>query len=149
MLKHVTLFPLWRAPGASTVQRVAGPAVGVLGSLALVLAAVGIYGVIAYTTRLRTQEIGIRVALGAQRADVLRLILREGAIVTAAGSLVGTGAALLLMRLMSSLLFGVNAADPATFVGIPVLLVGVIFVACYLPARRAMRVDPLVALRYQ
>jgi predicted permease len=138
-----------RIQAASTIQRVAGPAVGVLGALALVLAAVGIYGVIAYTTRLRTQEIGIRVALGAQRSDVMRLILREGAIVTFAGLLLGSGAALLLMRLLSSLLFGVSAADPATFLGIPLLLAAVIFIACYLPARRAMRVDPVIALRYE
>ena len=137
-----------RIEAASTVQRVAGPASGVLGLLALILAAVGIYGVIAYTTSLRTQEIGIRVALGAQRADVLRLILREGAIVTAVGLLLGTAAAFLLMRVASSLLFGVSAADPATFLGIPLLLAAVIFVACYLPARRAMRVDPMASLRY-
>jgi putative ABC transport system permease protein len=89
------------------------------------------------------------VALGAQRRDVLRLILREGAAVTLIGIVVGTGAAFALMRLASSLLFGVSWADPATFVVVPVLLAGVIFVACYLPARRAMRVDPMVALRYQ
>jgi predicted permease len=138
-----------RIQAASTIQRVAGPAAGVLGMLALILASVGIYGVIAYTTRLKTQEIGVRVALGAQRADVLRLILRDGAKVTLAGLILGASSALVLMRLMSSILFGVSSADPATFVGIPLLLAGVIFVACYLPARRAMRVDPLVALRYE
>jgi predicted permease len=138
-----------RIQAASTVQRVAGPAAGVLGLLALVLAAVGIYGVIAYTTSLRTHEIGIRMALGAQRADVLRLILRDGAIVTCVGLIVGAAAALLLMRLASKLLFGVTAADPATFIGVPLLLAGVIFIACYVPARRAIQLNPIAALRHE
>ncbi|HKV25237.1 MAG TPA: ABC transporter permease [Candidatus Acidoferrum sp.] len=138
-----------RIQAASTIQLVAAPASGVLGLLALILAAVGIYGVIAYTTSLRTQEIGIRMALGAQRSDVLRLILRDGLIVTSAGILLGCAAALLFMRLASSALFGVSGFDPATFLGIPALLVAVIFVACYLPARRAMRLDPIFALRHQ
>jgi predicted permease len=138
-----------RIQAASTVQRVAGPATGVLGFLALLLAAVGIYGVIGYTTQLRTREIGIRVALGAQRSDVLRLILRDGARVTLAGLVLGAGAAFLLMRAMSSILFGVTAVDPLSFVGIPVVLAAVIIVACYLPSRKAMRVDPMVALRHE
>lgn len=137
-----------RIQAASTVQRVAGPASAVLGLLALILAAVGIYGVIAYTTSLRTQEIGIRIALGAQRGDVLRLILREGAVVTGIGLLLGSTSAFFLMRVASSLLFGVTAADPATFVLIPLLLAAVILLACYVPARRALRSDPLAALRY-
>jgi len=137
-----------RIEAASTVQRVAGPATAVLGLLALILAAVGIYGVIAYTTSLRTQEIGIRIALGAQRRDVLRLILREGAIVTALGLVLGSASAFLLMRVVSSLLFGVSASDPATFLAIPALLAAVILLACYLPARRAIHLDPLAALRH-
>jgi predicted permease len=133
---------------ASTVQRVAGPATAVLGLLALILAAVGVYGVIAYTTSLRTQEIGVRIALGAQHGDILRLVLRGGAMVTIIGLVLGSAGALLLMRLASSLLFGVSASDPATFLLIPTVLGAVILLACYVPARRATRLDPLVALRY-
>jgi predicted permease len=138
-----------RMQAASTVQRVAGPATGALGALALILAAVGIYGVVSFTTQQRTQEIGIRVALGAQRPDVLRLILGEGAKFTVLGVLLGVAGAFVLMRGMSSLLFGVGAGDAATFVLIPVALSGVVLLACYVPARRAMRVDPQVALRQQ
>jgi len=137
-----------RIQAAATVQRVAGPATAVLGLLALILAAVGIYGVIAYTTSLRTQEIGIRIALGAQRRDVLRLILREGAVVTAIGIVLGSASAYLLMRVASTLLFGVSAGDATTFVFVPLLLAAVILVACYVPARRALQHDPLAALRY-
>jgi len=118
-------------------------------ALALALAAIGNYGVISYSTAQRTQEIGIRLALGAQRASVLRLILAAGMRMVLAGVAAGCLLALILARLFSSLLFGVGAADPWTFSGVAALLLLVAFAACYLPARRATRVDPLTALRYE
>jgi putative ABC transport system permease protein len=113
----------------------------------LALASVGIYGVISYLVGQRTQEIGVRVALGAQRGDVLRLIKGHGARMALIGVAIGAGAALGLTRLMASQLFGVSAHDPLTFAGVALLLIMVAVAACYVPARRAMRVDPLVALR--
>ena len=120
---------------------------GIFGALALVLACIGIYGVIAYLTGQRSHEIGIRVALGAQSGDVLALILREGARMAMIGVLIGSVAALGLTRLMKGLLFGVSASDPATFAGVALILIFVALAACAIPARRAMRVDPMAALR--
>jgi putative ABC transport system permease protein len=122
---------------------------GMFAALALLLAAVGIYGVVAYSVAQRTSEIGIRVAMGAQRRDVLRLILIQGGRLILIGVALGLASALAITRAMSSLLFGVSAADPLTFAGVAGLLMGVAFFACYVPARRAMRVDPLIALRYE
>ncbi|MGH9482259.1 MAG: FtsX-like permease family protein, partial [Terriglobales bacterium] len=120
---------------------------GTFAALALVLAAIGIYGVLAYSVARRTHEIGVRVALGAERRQVLRLILGQGVKLAAYGVLIGIAASLILTRLMSSLLFGVSPTDPLTFAGVALLLTVVAMLACYIPARRAMNVDPMVALR--
>ncbi len=117
--------------------------------IALILAAVGIFGVISYSASQRTHEIGIRMALGAQQRSVARLILGHGAKLALLGLSAGTVAALLLTRLMASLLYGVSATDPLTFGSVALVLSGVAMAACYIPARRAMRVDPMVALRHQ
>lgn len=122
---------------------------GVFAMLALGLASIGIYGVISYLVGRRTQEIGIRLALGAERADVLRLIVGEGMKMAAVGLCIGFAAAFALTRLMAGLLFGVSATDPLTFAAVAILLTLVALAACYIPARRAMRVDPIVALRYE
>jgi len=122
---------------------------GLFAALALILAAVGIYGTMAYTVNQRTHEIGIRTALGAHRRDVLRLIMRDGAKIALFGIASGIAGALALTRLMASLLFDVKPTDPATFAGVAILLALVALAACYIPARRAMRVDPMVALRYE
>ena len=122
---------------------------GVFALIALVLSCIGIYGVISYLVGQRTHEIGIRIALGAQRRDVLRLILGQGARMALIGVAVGIAVALGLTRLMSNQLFGISAHDPLTFAGVAILLTLVAIAACYIPARRAMRTDPIVALRYE
>jgi len=122
---------------------------GIFSGLALVLSSVGIYGVISYVVGQRTHEIGIRMALGAQRRDVVRMVLGEGLRVALVGVAVGIVAALGLTHLMAQMIFGVRTVDPITFAGVAVLLTLVALAACYMPARRAMRVDPIVALRYE
>ncbi len=135
--------------GSIATQRLAMILLSVFSALALVLSATGIYGVISYLTGQRTHEIGIRVALGASSADVLRMVLGEGMKLTLIGVAVGVAAALGLTRLMTQFIYGVGASDPVTFTGVAVLLTGVALLACYIPARRAMRVDPMIALRYE
>ena len=122
---------------------------GLFGVLALVLAAAGIFGVISYSVSCRTREIGIRVALGAGHSQVQRLILGDSAKLVALGLVIGIPAALVLGRYLANFLFGVHRADPLTFVGVALLLVFVGLLASYVPARRAMRVDLMVALRYE
>jgi len=121
----------------------------IAGAMALALGMIGIYGVISYTVSQRKREIGIRLALGAQRGDVLQLVLRQGAKTALVGVVMGIGAALGLTELMSSLLFGVSAQDPMTFAVVGGLLLLIALCASYIPARRAMLVDPVIALRYE
>jgi len=136
-----------RAAEVTSRTRFIAVSLGLFAGLALTLAGVGIYGVMAYNVSARTREIGIRVALGARGADVLKLVARQGMRLVLIGIAFGVGAAYALTRLMKTLLFGVSATDPLTFVGIAALLALVALLACYIPARRAAKVDPLVALR--
>ncbi len=120
---------------------------GLFAAAAALLAAVGIYGVMSYAVLRQTREIGVRMALGANPADVLRQVVRQGMSVAAAGAGAGLAAALLLTRLMSGLLYGVAPTDPATYAGVAVLLLAIALCASYVPARRAARIDPMKALR--
>jgi len=128
-------------------RRFAMQVVGLFGVLALVMAAVGIYGVMAYAVTQRTREIGIRLALGASTGSILRWLLNQGMRLTVIGAGVGLLGALAATRLLRGLLFGVSPTDIVTYIGLTLLLAVVALLACYIPARRATRVDPLVALR--
>lgn len=141
MVEHmdVPLFP----------ARAAAMALGGFGALALLLAAVGIFGVMSHSVTQRAPEIGIRIALGADSKEIIRLIVGQGALMVGIGVVIGLGGAVLGTRLLANLLFGVSALDPLTFTGVTALLTATAFVACYLPARRATRVDPLVVLRQE
>jgi predicted permease len=129
--------------------RIGGAFVGAFGVLALVLAAIGVYGVTSYTTNQRTHEIGIRVALGASRADVLRLVLGRGVVLTVLGLGIGLGLSFGVTRFLKVLLLGVGSTDALTFMAVALLLGVVVMVACFIPARRATRVDPVQAIRYE
>jgi ABC-type antimicrobial peptide transport system permease subunit len=128
-------------------QRFAAIMLGAFAVFALILAAVGVYGVISYLVTQGTHDIGVRIALGAQRTNIVRLVVRQGLELAGAGIAIGVAGALLLSRVMASLLFGVSARDVLTFVSVPVLLAMVALAASYLPARRATTVDPMIALR--
>ncbi|HEV2616750.1 MAG TPA: ABC transporter permease [Candidatus Acidoferrales bacterium] len=135
-------FSVWQ-------QEMASSLIGAFGLLAVFLAALGLYGMIAHSVSQRTHEIGIRMALGAQRAQLLRMVIREGMLLALTGVAAGIVGSIALSRVLGNLLFGINASDPATFVVVAALFTVVTFVACYIPARRAMKVDPMVALRYE
>jgi len=128
-------------------RRFALELLGIFASVALLLAAVGIYGVMAYSFSQRTHEVGVRIALGAQRFDILRMAMSEGMRVVVIGLACGIAGAVILTRLFRSMLFNVAPADPLTFVSVAAILASVALLACYIPAQRATRVDPLVALR--
>jgi predicted permease len=151
--KDVPLFSVQamaqRIADQLAADRVVAVLLSVFGASALLLAAIGIYGVVGYAVAQRTHEIGIRIALGADRQDILKLIVGQGMVLIAVGAAIGLALALAATQLLKSLLFGVSATDPLTFVSVVIVLVGVALLACYLPARRAMKVDPLVALRYE
>jgi putative ABC transport system permease protein len=135
--------------GTISAQRVAFILLTVFASIALLLAAIGIYGVTSYSVGQRTHEVGIRTALGARRADVLKLVIGQGMVLAGAGVILGTVAALGLSRLMSSLLYGTPPTDPITFAAVGLGLLGVAALANYIPARRAASISPMVALRYE
>jgi ABC-type antimicrobial peptide transport system permease subunit len=121
--------------------------VGAFGALALLLASVGLYGLMSFSVSRRTRELGIRIALGAQAGGLFRMVLKEGALLVSIGVGIGLTLAVIVTRLLASFLYGISATDGLTFVSIPVILALVAFLACYLPARRATNVDPMMALR--
>jgi putative ABC transport system permease protein len=138
-----------RIGGQLAADRMIAVLLSVFGGAALLLASIGVYGVMGYSVAQRTREIGIRMALGAERIDIVKLIVRQGLSLVLIGTGLGLVIALALTRVLKSLLFGISATDPLTFTVIVTLMMFVGFLACYLPARKATKVDPLVALRYE
>jgi putative ABC transport system permease protein len=135
--------------GALSQRRFSMETVLLFALTALLLAGLGIYGTISYVVGERTREISVRIALGAQRKSILGMVLRKGLELAIAGAMVGFVVALIVSHLMAGLLYGVSPSDPLTFVGLTIVLTAVALAACYIPARRAMRVDPIIALRYE
>jgi ABC-type antimicrobial peptide transport system permease subunit len=131
------------------LPRLAGTLFGIFGIVGLILAAVGLYGVISYSITRRTREIGIRMALGAQIGNVQRLIVRQGMLLAGIAVLIGLPAALAVAKFSASFLYGIHPYDQPTFIAVPLFLAGVALIACYLPARRASRVNPQIALRHE
>jgi len=148
---NMALFSVMTLDSATSISllpvKVAATVAGTLGVLALILGAIGLYGVMSYLVRQRTREIGIRMALGAERGTVVGLVTGHGMRWTGIGLVVGLAASFAVAKLIAGFLYGVGPADPTAFVGIALLLIGTAYVACYIPARRASRIDPLVALR--
>jgi len=138
-----------RVSKASALRRFQTSLFTVFAGVALFLAAIGLYGLMAYLVKQRTHEIGVRMALGAQPGNFLRMVIREGMLLAGAGVAIGTGGALGAGRLLQSLLFEIKPTDPATFVVVATVLLIVALAACWIPARRAMSVDPMVALRHE
>jgi putative ABC transport system permease protein len=137
------------AAQSMTLRRTSTILLGAFAALALLVAAVGLYGVIAHSVVRRTHEIGIRMALGARQSDVLLQVMRQGMTLVLTGEITGCVAALLVMQLVSDVLYGVSPRDPWTFSIVVLAFSAVALIACYIPARRAMRVDPMIALRYE
>jgi putative ABC transport system permease protein len=147
-ITHV--FPLSQVISRSVGQpKMRAILLGLFAGIGLALALLGVYGVVSYTVIRRTREIGIRVALGAQRTNVLRMVLWQGLALGVLGVIIGTAGGMALAKVIATQLFELKATDPATYVGAALLMIGVACAACYIPARRAMKVDPIVALRHE